>query len=293
MGVADVDTKSIPMLVVGIVVAVLISVCVLIPVIDTYTQDSKVVYNNPSATVSQVVDGEHTIFIDGTDMSVKIDDVATTIASNNALIMSDALNLLYQKSDSQVQLYSNQHLYTYQVLTGDVEITITADEIEIEYGDDDRITETYDTVWTYIYDPNGTYGLYRMYNQQKTLYVNSIDDIRGSNILVTTHDWFSYVGEDVTLLSGTETTATYTLTPVSGMKDLYTISVGGTGTGYSFEVDNSGTPYTVHPWMAVAPLQVTAYSDMDSTIVPLLNIIPLLVIIGIVLGVVGMIVYRR
>lgn len=287
--------NSMIMAIIGITVAIVVFSSVLVPIVGDYSNESKVVYNNPTTQVSKVVDGEHTITIDGTTLAVEIDDVDVTPTGNTALVMSSGYNLLYQKSDSQIQLYNYTTLNTgFLVLNGDVEMTLSETSASIEYGAvDSRTTLELETEWAYIYDTNGEYGLYRSYNQNKTLYVNSIDDIRGSNILLTTHDWFSYVGEDVELLSGDSIKADYTLTPVSGMKDLYTISVGGTGTGYTFDVDNEGTPYTVHPWIIVAPIKVTAVSDVNAPVIPLVEIIPILVILGILLSTIIFFISRK
>lgn len=257
-----------------------------IPLAEDYTDSTRELYNNTANSMAIVGEGNHTIVANSTDMTLSIDGVSIVLTGSIAILMADQLNILYQ--NNQIQLFSSDYVSGFRVLAGEITITITDNVVSVV---DTNIDTSYECEWIYLYDKDGKYGMVTAYNLSRTYYVNSIDDIRGSNLLVTTSDWFSYVGADVKLKSGGEVTnVQYTLDPVSGFTDLYTITVGSTGT-YAFDVDNSGNAYTVHPWIIVVPLEVTAHKP-SSSFVGLVSVIPLMAFVGLIAAAAAMIYFK-
>lgn len=265
-------------MIISLVIGVIMVVTAIIPLTNDYTDSTKELYNNAATSMAIVGDGEHTIIADAANMTLTIDGIEYTPTENRAVLMSDEINVLFQKTSNQIQIYSSKYSAGLRTVTGTATITITDKSISFV---DSTMNDTYDCEWIYIFDQDGKYGMITLYNQAKTYYVNSINDVRGANILSATADWFSYEGADVKLESGsTVSNVSYTLTPVSGYTDLYQITLGSNG-NYSFEVDNSGTPYTVHPWVVVLPLEITAHKP-GSEYNGLVSIIPLMAFVGLI-----------
>lgn len=263
-------------------IAIILAGSLLVPIIQDYDDNAKVIKNNTTTNLAAVVGEDHEIVFDYDTGALTIDDADKTPTAQLGVIVSDQMNIIYNTTPN-LQLFSSQHPTGVVSITSDATITIEDKKITITYATD--TVEEYTCEWIYLYDANGDYGIYRLYNQSKTVYLNDLNQMHGSNILTTTSDWFAFTGKDVTLASSTETvTADVTTGEVTGTKDILSISIGGNGTGYSFDVDNSGTDYTVHPWIYVVPNEVTGYSEVDNTIVPLMHALPILVIVAILVG---------
>lgn len=278
---------------VGIVVLAAVSVIligsVLMPVITDYDDDVKVVKNNTTSRLAALIgEDDHVITYTASTKALTIDGNDVTPTINRGVLYTDLFNILYQTIETNPLEFYNSDTKSRVVVTNDFTATVEGKNVNIKYG---TYEHDFECSWLYMMDDNGTYGMFNLYNVNTTIYVNSINDLYGSNVLVTTSDWFSYVGDKVSLVSGTETTATVTTTEVTGTKDIVAINVGGNGTGYAFEVDNSGTPYTVHPWIVIAPIEVTGYSETNNAVVPLLYALPVLLIVAIIVGVLAL-VYR-
>lgn len=277
------NTKKMITTVVLAAVAIILVGSFLMPIITDYDDDVKIVKNNTTTRLASAIDGEHTMTYDATTKAVVLDGETVTPSFNRGLLFTDLFNLLYQiGSPTVVQLYSSTNLSTtFITIEDNLTVTINGHNINVAYG-----TESLDfeCEWGYILDADGEFAMFQLWNNKQTIYVNSVDQICGANILVTTHDWFSYTGADVSLLSGTDLTADVTTGTVAGTDDIVSIEIGANGTGYMFDVDNNGTPYTVHPWIAIVPLEVTGYSDTNKSILPIMYSIPAMVILGILVS---------
>ena len=268
-------------------VAVIMIGALLMPIITDYDNDVKVVKNNTTSRLAALIgDEDHTITYTASTKALTIDGTDMTPTTNRGVLYTDLFNILYQINETNPIEFYNSDTKSRVVVSTDCTITITGKTVNVAYGTYDH---DFDCSWLYMMDNNGTFGMFNLYNLNTTLYINSLNDLHGSNVLVTTNDWFSYVGDKVTLISGTDLTATVTTTPVSGTEDIVAISVGGNGTGYSFDVDNSGTPYTVHPWIVIAPIEVTGYSETNNAVIPLLYTLPVLLIMAIIIGVLALV----
>ena len=283
-----------PILIVALVIGIILTTAAVIPLVNSYVDDTTDVYNNTNSTVSKLIgDSDYTITIDGTTYALEINDVDVTPTAQIGLVFTDLFNIVYNTSSGSQLFSSSDIAHTPITMTGDVTIEISGSDVTITYGTSTPQTEvTFEIEWGYIYDLTGDYGMYRLYNTSKTIYVNSIDDICGANVLGTTSDWFIYEGANVrTLVSEESTTATYTLTEVSGYNDLYTLSVGSNGS-YAFVVDNNGSDYTVHPWIVIAPLEVTGHKP-GSEYNSLIAILPMMAFIMLVVAAAAMIYSKK
>ena len=74
------------------------------------------------------------------------------------------------------------------------------------------------------------------------------------------------------------------------MRGVYSFNLGavisGNRTdGVHFDVDNNGTPYTVYPYFLVVPNKVYGETEQNAVINTMFEIIPIIVIAGIVITV--------
>lgn len=269
-------------LVITLTIGIIFVGSLLAPVIQDYENDVKVVKNNTTTNLAAVVGEDHTIEFTYSTGALEIDGEAITAPAQLGVLVSDQINLIYNNTPN-LQLFSSQHTTGIVTITSDTTVTIEGNTITITYGTDTE--EEYTCEWIYLYDANGDYGIFRLYNANTTVYLNNINQLHGSNILVTTYDWFSFVGTDVTLAVADEDPVVDIVTgTVTGTNDIFSINIGGTGTGFSFDVDNSGTDYTVKPWIYVVPIEVSGYSDMNKELLPLMSALPILVIVALIAG---------
>lgn len=156
--------------------------------------------------------------------------------------------------------------------------------------DADTMTVTYDkgdihysaTVsWIYHLDPNGPY---RTYQTSAPWYAN-IDNLvvaGGGNYTTgdndTTYSFYAFNGDDV-VVSG----------PYEGELHLSSESVAENIIKCTLKVDIGGEEFT--PWNVIIPITVT--STENSTLEAIINLIPLLVLTGLVIGAVGYFVRNR
>lgn len=264
-------SKLIPAVVITAVAIILVG-SLLAPIIQDYDDDVKVVKNNVTNNLASVVGEDHTITYTSSTGALAIDGESITLTGQTGILCSNQMNIIYNTAPN-LQLFSSQHTSGVVAISSDTTIEILGNKITITYATD--TVEEYACDWIYIYDADGDYGIYRLYNQNKTVYLNDPNQMRGSNILTTTSDWFSFIGNDVKLAVGeSPIVADVTTGEVSGTKDIVSVNIGGSGTGYTFDVDNSGTPYTVHPWIYVVPNEVVGYSEVNNQIIPLMYASP-------------------
>lgn len=282
--------KIVPAIVITAVAVILVG-ALLMPVIQDYDDDVKVVKNNVTNNLASVVGEDHTITYTHSTGALSIDGEAVALTSQTGIICSNQMNIIYNTAPN-LQLFSSQHTTGVVSITSDATIVIEGNKITITYSTD--TVEEYSCDWIYLYDVDGDYGIYRLYNQNKTVYLNDLNQMYGSNILTTTNDWFSFVGKDVKLAVGeSPIIADVTTGSVAGTNKIISVNIGSSGTGYQFDVDNSGEPYTVHPWIYVVPNEVVGYSDMNNQIVPLMYALPVLIIVAILVGVLMVVLRSR
>lgn len=270
------ENKIVPGVLTATVAIILLAV-LLVPVIDDVVDSESDKYNNGGGVVSKIVgDAPHHITVSGADRTVMVDDVDLTPASSAGLLYTDKCLIIWFPTN--MELYG-EGITNFISINVDMDVTIENNTVVVKYG---STTYTFDYSWAYLIDPNGDYGMFRYYNSSKTFYINNIDQIKGANYLATTASWYSYEGADVTYL-GDVVKADYVLNAVDGYENLYTLKAGSYG-DYSFQIDNAGTPYEVHPWVIVAPLSVTGYSLVGQSLIPILSVIPILIIVSLLAG---------
>lgn len=156
---------------------------------------------------------------------------------------------------------------------------------------------TYD--WAFYASESGDYrSFYLLATQDIDVYYTDINDIYGSNFVFTTNKFYSFHGADVkyfaTSGTATEISATVNADAVRGTQNMKVIDLARNSGDYTFVIDNSGTDYTVHPWMFIVPYSVTSDALANpGAISALYGAIPVLFIVGLVVAALGAISLRK
>ena len=278
-----------PIMIVALVIGIIMVTAVIVPLTESYTDNNTTAYNTSSGILSKISqDEEHTVVYTTTDKNVTVDGTVVVTGNSRIICMTDQF-ILYSGDTVLWNDIDNTNIST----TGDITVEIDGSDISVTDSADTPESRDYTVNWCFIPALVGDYKLIGNATSAVSVYLNSADQIYGSNWLSTTSEWFSFVGTTVTI--GDETIeADLNLTPVSGVSDVYTAMVGGGANGeYTFVVDNNGADYTVHPRFYAVPASVSGVNDDAKTYVSLVAIIPLMAFIVLVVAAAAMIYYKK
>lgn len=295
------DAKTIAVSVVSITIACLLAVTLLIPIIsesttteDTFTNTGNGQYRYISSDETYTLNWYYAtptkVTINGTELNA--------ITGNEVLAMGDFT----------LRIYGNPTGYAQLILADNVS-GVTAnvsDSKDFTFSyEDGTITASNGTV-TKTIDTDGFYGLvpengtHTMKVGTSTVYLKGDETLLVMGITNVGSQWNTGYLIDGTIKEYTveQWTGTNSYVPtditddsaeVSGYEDLYTVKQ------FTWDVDNSGTTQHVTYNTFLVPLSVTAERSIhpDASTIALLNIIPLFVVVGIILGTVGFIALRK
>lgn len=275
------NTKEMATLFASLIVGLIVLVTALVPIIDVSTDDYRELYNNSSANLSSVLMDDMDIQIEDDKVTVNGDDIALS-SPTGLRIVTDSFHVIETGSNLEFAYKGNNNL----TLVSTITIAVNDSVASVTYTDTSSNSGnlSFPIEWGFVIDPNGDYGLLRYYDLNRTIYIKDINELYGSNRLVTTNSWFSFHGADVTIGDSTKVVADYALQDINGYEGAYRINIGQTGTGYTFTIDNNGEPYVIHPWIYVAPNEVVAYKTGTSIVIPMLFVLPIFVAIGLIVG---------
>ena len=282
--------------IVGLAVCVILVGSLLVPIISEAQDDQEVVYNNivNNSNYSKIVDDD----LDDVNMVI-VWDTATQILTvdgsslplgwqNNTLFVSDQGSVRFNKDQTSNTSYMYIGGGGVVTLTGPVTATIASGVITVTCGVDSYTITPIE--WLFIPDSEGNYKNFRTNDPTKTLYVNSIDDIyfcgttgAESIGLISGH------GGSCTLWDVADDPSydmTYTIERVQGYTDLYELVLSS----YAVSTDDLTT---FAPYYLMVPVEITAHTDVNSSIIGLLEVIPVLVIAGIIAYVAGTVLMGR
>ena len=202
--------------------------------------------------------------------------IVKTLVTSNAVsisfacIISGTSTILTTDSNSVATLAieaeegSASVTITYSDSTPDTSLTIPYTWVAYMDKDGDHVVQTLPWAGTFSY----------------LAYYNNIEDLRGADF--KSGSFYSYVGYDVTY-GTTSYTASATTTDVSGVVNVHCMD--NNGSNFKFNSINIG--------VIVAPLTVYGTTETMDGYAGLLNVLPLLLIVGILVGAVGFIALRR
>lgn len=289
-------------LIITLVVGVILAGSVLAPVIADYGGDT-VVHNSLGHRAKLVEDVDdsteetHTIRVTYLTPSITIDDVEIegTEGTWYDLIISDSFALHYQWKENatiSVTTFSvSNNKGEIDVLYDVTTFTISGNTATYNFG---NATVTRTMSWYSYYDESGDHVNALMYQgiPVTTVYLKSIEDVRGYTIDSTYNKVYGFIGATVEAdkhagVEGRELTATYTLGEYSSNSEIKTLSIGRSTGDYT--IVDGGTTY---PFSFVLPYEVTAPNALKEYSA-LLSAIPLLLIVGLLITSLGAIYLRR
>lgn len=305
------DAKTIAVSVVSIAIACLFAVTLLIPVIadsttteDTFTNEG--VFNYGKFTP----DDEYTLTFDCTTGTIKvgddtvtpIDGVSLTSFLSYSVIATDNVLLRWGANQSgyYMQLIGNDSGGN-NVLSGGATgtATISSGNLSVTVVSSENVSATKTFTFTELYAivPDDDVAVLKV--SADAVYINGDSELYGSGLTTVTswNNMFHFEGtydDGITISSPNLSNATFdnitwTIEPVAGYIDLYKL------TKIEFDITSNDT--TVHATYSFfgVPSEVTAERSIhpDANTSTLLNIIPLFVVIGIILGTIGIIAMRK
>ena len=288
-------------LIITLVVGVILAGSILAPIVSDYGGDT-VVHNSLGHRAKLVEDADsteetHTIRVTYLTPSITIDDVEIegTEGTWYDLIISDSFALHYQWKENatiSVTTFSvSNNKGVIDVLYDVTTFTISGNTTTYNFG---NATVTRIMSWYSYYDESGDHVNALMYQgiPVTTVYLKSIEDVRGYTIDSTYNKVYGFIGDTVEAdkhagVEGRELTATYSLGEYSSNSEIKTLSIGRSTGDYTI-VDGE----TTYPFSFVLPYEVTAPNSLKEYSA-LLTAIPLLLIIGLVITSLGAIYLRR
>ena len=212
------------------------------------------------------------------------DEVQNVPATAGQIIFACDYLIVWFNGTNPYGSYVNQASGIRNVTSYD--ITVSDSKLTASVTYDNNVTQTatdQEITFSFYYDPDGKYSVFDMRHTQP--YVSNEKDV----IAVGTY----YTGENKTfywyyngIASGINADYTYGIdietTKTAGTTDIYNV------TAVTFDI--SGETFT--PFYMIVPKEISGHATSGS-MYDMLGVIPLLVTIGLILGVVGVIASRR
>lgn len=288
-------------IVIGAMVAILLTGSLLVPIINDAADDTKVYYNNEFGVLASAGDEsidytiKYTGNTSGAISEVFINDVkvGTVYAGVRAIVISDSYVISQVSSTAEWRIYTGNSVSnnSYPAVTStDITINITKDRSVITYADSDGPkTLTIDTEWCYYRDDNSTdFRIVDYTNADNTVYVNDLSQVRGASWINTTGEFFNFEGTAVNVYGDTPETPTMVYEDLTDVMNgvisfnLGAVISGNRTSGVHFDVDNNGEDYTVYPYFLVIPASVYGQTGSDAAYTAILYVLPLMVIVAII-----------
>lgn len=299
------DGKSLVYGVVSIVIAVLVTVVILVPVVAESTQATDTLTNEGYmryTSISDTDDDEIVIVWDHTKPSkITINDVEKDVIYPSGLTMSIAFadNFCFRFNTNAMDCYGESGNTVSASTTAGTDVTLTLSSGTATVVNTASTPDTATYTYTTAYYPDDD-GEYIMKNKDKSAYVHPDSTIIiangmsvvGSRVGVffdgTIEDGYTFSYFNTTL-TVEESDVVTTYADVDEYSDV--VALSKIDMHLTKGVDEADATYSYF----LVPYEVVAEKSIhpDATLSAILNIIPILVIVGIVLGCVGLIAYRR
>jgi len=275
--------------IVGLAVCVILVGSLLVPIISEAQDDQEVVYNNilAQSNYSRIVnddldDVNMVIVWDTATQVLTVDGSAITVSMyNNTMFVSDQGSVRFNKADGTSAMHIGG--MTTVTLTGPVTATIASGVITVTCGVDSYTITPIE--WLFVPDGDGNYKNFQNNDPIKKFYVNGIDDIYFCGVISTQSiGLFSGHGGSCTLWDVADDPSydmTYTIERVQGYTDLYEFTPSSYAVSTEAGTNTDLTPFA--PYWLMVPIEITAHTDVNSSIIGLLGALPVVVIAAILI----------
>lgn len=299
----DMELKNFGVLIVGFIVAVLLVVAILMPIINASltTAGDPVTYTNSGAGVAGSAQNAYYKITEDTTLEYIIDSGGIHISETDLtysssatwgpIVWTDAGSLDVRVSTYSVRLSTydlENNASVTKTYTLPVTATIANGELMIVDGAGTEATLTFTE--GYFVDIRANENEKRLFmavdltTRFGTFYLNSVDQVRCMGIYASGENdcYYSLSNGTLTNNGGFTNSIVATMTPVEGTTDIYHLE--------SFKLDIGGEEFT--PYFSIVPMEVDGHAT-SGAVYNTLSIIPLFMIVGILMGIVGAIFTRR
>ena len=289
---------------VGVLVGVTISIImvgfVLTPVINDAVDDTKVYYNNEYGPFADVPNDETVTIVVSTTIGTA-GSTTLTVNGETVFVPQGPRAVLLADTFVMYQNYSNGIAFngidddTLIRGTDYSDITISIDggiaNITASVGDTAReFALPYE--WAYYRSNVGEYRLIDFITSDVTVYINSIDQIKGCHYSTPINSFYSFVGTDVTVYSPavSNAVANVELTDVmNGVKSFVISPDRDNARAFEFIFDVNGENKAVVPYYFVVPYKVYGQTEANIQASNILLAIPPMVLVAVIATMVALI----
>lgn len=269
------------------VVGVLVFTALLVPVINEgmKTAGDSVTYTNNAVGSFKLNDTSETVIFER-----NADDTITlngeTIAKKDGFALaSDTLSVFVAFGGRYYVVDQFGEIYSISAASTDT-FTVTYQNGTVTFNNPANASLNTSETYTWLYSPADNGGWVTAYfnNAGYTYYVKSPNDVICTGYYSTGENdtGYLYKNNELTLTGDYTGSVDYTLTLVDGTTDIYRMT--------DFKVNVNDESFT--PWCTLIKADVVGHATSGATY-DMLGIIPLLVIVGLIMGVVGVVVTRR
>ena len=287
-------------MVVGVVVGIIILSSCLYPAIHAATNNTNEVITNETSGITFRLDGNDDYMFESAPAyaNYKVNgQPAPSSSALNTFIITDKCRCVDNGHYFQLFDETGVRIVNLNVQNKNVVITYDASEKEFVYTvyTDLTNTEVEDT-YTYTvenilyYIPGGDYGAINTGGDPDvTYYVNDLSQVIAGGAYTTGDLDTSYFAEGSTVYVGN---ASYTASATATTADFgYTDAIKGSS--YAVTVTDGESSETFTPYTVFVPLKITVHTANDDSLIELFEIIPVLVTIGLIIGLLGAVISRR
>lgn len=289
MFIMELNVKSISTIVVTLGIMVLMISTVLVPVVAEASDTVVAEYNNSAGIYAKAIgnDSVHLEYsiVDGSPVW-KVNGESVSIEPEKILFLAD--KWIFANLTSNGRLSGDGYGRQDGVTAMDIIV-----ENNTTHG---TVTSTNGTfnlnrtfAWFFYASNDGDYRSVNVETESSEVWINSVDDLYYGNWLYSASTWFSGNGGTVNTGNGT-IDAEYTLSSVENVNGVYSIVLGGSSEDLTFTIGD----YVTHPYLYIVPAKVSGEKVPNGqTIFSIIQLIPLLVLTGVVIGVVGSFIRNR
>lgn len=285
------DNKLIPMIL-GATIAIIVVASVLMPIIADVNDSERTVVNNPVSNSNYSVikmpsdDETHTITWVPRSIDMYVDGTVVTVgAYNSYMVISNVISVNISRTGA---IGYN----TVETPGGVFDESVTLVTVTIEGSTISLTTEGTSPInvvktgveWYALPDSDGVYKLTQQpaSTSDRVYYLNSIDQIYGAMTVSTNSlGWVAFAGNMAYLPDGTKETMIWDYEKDDRYVDLY---VGSAYNGYYLNPDylTNVDSSVIAPYFMLIPTEVSAHTEQQSSVLSLINAIPLLIFAAII-----------
>lgn len=307
----DLDVRKITMGVVAMIVAILVVITCATPIMQSLVNEQKTIFNNDYNRYSKLIDSDldnaniTIVWPDLTQGSIEItigdnDPYTLSVSRSRVPLVLTEFGSVEENAVNSRAIFRSSTAGASSYLTGGpITITVSSGVVTVVNGTGDSATTNTFNVgsWLFYPDDNGDYtAMNTTSSADDIITINSIDDLYFATTINTDNLGFVSGHGATCTFYNVEGTPSYSMElldseEVSGYNDVITTKI--TNYAISAEAGTNLDNSQFVPFITMVPRSVEGHTNMDNTLSMMISIIPLLMVIAIVIGAIGMFIKTR